>query len=160
MKRLTVPSPIGALTVTEDGDAIIAVDFADAHARDELPLLARARRQIDEYFAGKRRDFDLALAIQGSAFQRRVWDCMRRIPYGETLSYGDVARAIGSAPRAVGGACGANQIPVIIPCHRVIGSGGSLGGYSGGAGRSIKVALLELERSHHIARRVHAVGTA
>jgi methylated-DNA-[protein]-cysteine S-methyltransferase len=145
MNRLTVPSPLGPLTVTEDEGAIVALDFADSQGGDETTLLARARDQLAAYFAGGRSGFDLPLRPHGTAFRRRVWDRMRAIPYGETLSYGDIAHAIGSAPRAVGGACGANPIPILIPCHRVVGSGGALGGYSGGAGVSVKRALLDLE---------------
>lgn len=157
MKRLTVPSPLGDLTLIEDAGVLIAVDWGGVE-RDETPLLTRARRQLDEYFSNRRREFDLPLSPSGTAFQRRVWDRMRRIPYGETLTYGDMARAIGSAPRAVGGACGANPLPIFIPCHRVIGAGGSLGGYSGGAGRSIKVALLELESRRNLEPLSQAAG--
>jgi methylated-DNA-[protein]-cysteine S-methyltransferase len=147
MKRLSVHSPIGALTLTEEDGAIVALDFADGGGRDETPLLKRARAQLDEYFARQRRSFDLPLRLGGTAFQRAVWNRMLAIPYGETESYGQVAKSLGSAPRAVGGACGANAIPILIPCHRIVGAGRALGGYSGGAGRPIKVALLELERT-------------
>lgn len=145
MNRLTVRSPIGPLTVTEDDGAIFALDFADARGRDETPLLLRARAQLDEYFSRRRTSFDLPLRMGGSAFQRAVWNRMLAIPYGATESYGQVAKALGSAPRAVGGACGANAIPILIPCHRIVGAGGKLGGFSGGAGRPTKIALLELE---------------
>ena len=145
MSRLTVDSPIGPLTVTEHGGTIVALDFADKRGGDETPLLVRARRELDEYFARRRQTFDLPLRMGGSAFQRAVWQRMLAIPYGETESYGQVAKALGSAPRAVGGACGANAIPILIPCHRIVGAGGKLGGFSGGAGRPTKIALLELE---------------
>ena len=108
-------------------------------------MLLRAREQLQEYFDGKRMNFDLPLAPEGSDFQKRVWAALRAIPLGETRSYADIARALGSAPRAVGGANGANPIPVFIPCHRVIAADGSLGGYSGGDGPATKRFLLDLE---------------
>jgi methylated-DNA-[protein]-cysteine S-methyltransferase len=145
MNRLAVSSPVGPLTITEDDGAIVALDFADKGGRDETPLLVRARDQLDEYFLRRRRSFDLPLRMAGSPFQRAVWRRMLAIPYGKTESYGEVAKALGSAPRAVGGACGANAIPILIPCHRIVGAGGKLGGFSGGTGRPTKIALLELE---------------
>ena len=110
-------------------------------------MLAEAARQLTEYFAGERREFALPLAPSGTPFRRRVWQAMQAIPYGQTRSYGDLARALDSAPRAVGGACGANPIPLVIPCHRVVGAGGALGGFSGGAGCDTKRQLLALERA-------------
>jgi AraC family transcriptional regulator of adaptative response/methylated-DNA-[protein]-cysteine methyltransferase len=108
-------------------------------------LLERLERQLGEYFAGARRGFDLPLAQPGSEFQRRVWGGLGRIPYGQTTSYGALAEAIGrpGSARAVGGANGANQLPILVPCHRVIAAGGKLGGYGAGAWR--KRRLLELE---------------
>ena len=142
----TVESPVGPLTITVEDEAIIAVDFG---AGGELPpnggLLAAAARQLSDYFAGTCRTFDLPLAPRGTPFRLRVWAAMQAIPYGETRSYGALARALDTAPRAVGGACGANPIPLIIPCHRVTGAGGTLGGYSGGTGCATKLQLLELE---------------
>ena len=103
-------------------------------------------RQLDEYFEGKRQSFSLDLAPQGTPFQRRVWDALLKIPYGETRSYRDIATAVGNAKavRAVGGANGKNPIAIVIPCHRVIGANGQLTGYAGGL--HYKKALLELER--------------
>jgi methylated-DNA-[protein]-cysteine S-methyltransferase len=103
--------------------------------------------QLDEYFAGERRAFDLPMSLEGTDFQRRVWSALCGIPYGETISYGELARRVGNpkASRAVGLANGRNPIAVIVPCHRVIAADGSLGGYGGGSDR--KVHLLELERS-------------
>ena len=111
----------------------------------ETPLLDDLRAQLAEYFAGERRDFDLPLACPGTPFQRRVWDALRRIPYGETRTYAEIARAIGTpgAARAVGHANGLNRIAVVIPCHRVVAAGGGLGGYGGGLWR--KLRLLETE---------------
>ncbi len=146
-----VESPVGRLSITEHGGALVRIAWTDREADDpraqlgETSLLARAAKQLDEYFTGARRDFDLPLAPRGTAFQRRVWTEMVRIPYGATASYGALAGKTGTVARAVGGACGANPIPIVIPCHRVVGAGGTLGGFSGGAGVATKLALLELE---------------
>ena len=147
----TIESPVGRLSITEAGGAVVRIAWTDHQAGDlgaqpgETPLLARAAEQLDQYFAGQRRDFELPLAPPGTPFQRRVWTEMARIPFGATASYGALAREVGSVARAVGGACGANPIPIVIPCHRVVGTGGALGGFSGGAGPPTKRALLELE---------------
>ncbi|WP_414652559.1 methylated-DNA--[protein]-cysteine S-methyltransferase, partial [Hypericibacter adhaerens] len=109
------------------------------------PLLDRARAQLEAYFAGRRDGFDLPLAPRGTGFQRKVWERMRRIPYGATWSYAELARDVGSVARAVGQACGANPIPIIIPCHRVLAENGGLGGFSGAGGTESKSFLLELE---------------
>ena len=119
--------------------------WPEAEPEPEAPPLPAVRRQLDEYFAGRRRDFDLPLAYGGTPFQRLCWEALRRIPYGETRTYGEMAREIGrpKAVRAVGHANHDNPIGVIIPCHRVIGANGSLTGYAGGL--DMKRALLELE---------------
>ena len=146
--RCTVASPVGPLTITAEDDAITAVDFgAGAGPSPNGGVLAEAARQLAEYFAGERREFALPLAPSGTPFRLRVWAAMQAIPYGQTRSYGDLARALDSAPRAIGGACGANPIPLVIPCHRVVGAGGALGGFSGGAGCDTKRQLLALERA-------------
>ncbi len=147
----TIESPVGRLCITEAGGAIVRIAWTDHQTGDldvepgETPLLARAAEQLGDYFAGTRRDFDLPLDPAGTPFQRRVWTEMARIPFGGTASYGALARKAGSVARAVGGACGANPIPIVIPCHRVVGEGGALVGFSGGAGVETKRALLELE---------------
>ncbi len=147
----TIESPVGRLSITEAGGAVVRIAWADHQAGDsrgqigETPLLARAAEQLGEYFAGARRDFDLPLDPAGTPFQRRVWTEMARLPFGATESYGALARKTGSVARAVGGACGANPIPIVIPCHRVVGKGGAPGGFSGGAGVETKIALLDLE---------------
>jgi len=111
------------------------------------PLLRRAQKQLTEYFAGRRRSFDLPLAPQGTAFQQAVWNELAKIPFGSTSTYGSVARAIGQpqAARAVGGAIGANPLALVIPCHRVLAGDRRLTGFSGGDGVPTKVALLTLE---------------
>ena len=144
MPSLSLPSPVGQLTIDEEDDAIVAIRWADAPAGNGSPLLTEAARQLDAYFSGKLSHFDLPLAPAGSAFEARVWSAMQLIPYGETRSYGDLASAVGSAPRPVGRACGRNPIPIVIPCHRVLARGG-LGGYSGAGGLVTKQRLLAIE---------------
>ena len=145
MPHLSFNGPLGALTVFEDRGAVVAVEWGRAGNSEPSPLLEEARRQLDAYFDGKLKIFDLPLHPAGSAFQRAVWGQLRRIPYGRTRTYGDIADALMSAPRTVGGACGKNPIPIIVPCHRVVGKGGRMTGYSGGAGVETKIALLRLE---------------
>lgn len=144
MNTLSISSPVGQLILEEAAGALVAVRWSDAPAGNGSPLLAEAARQIDAYFAGKLTDFDLPLRPAGSDFETRVWAAMQDIPYGETRSYGDLAAATRSAPRAVGRACGRNPIPIVIPCHRVLGKGW-MGGYSGAGGVRTKEALLALE---------------
>ena len=146
--RCTIESPVGPLTITAADGVITAVDFgASGGPRANAGVLAEAARQLTEYFAGERREFALPLAPSGTPFRLRVWAAMQAIPYGQTRSYGDLARLLDSAPRAIGGACGANPIPLVIPCHRVVGAGGALGGFSGGAGCDTKRQLLALEHA-------------
>jgi methylated-DNA-[protein]-cysteine S-methyltransferase len=147
MPSITVDSPVGPLTVHERDGAIVALnwDGAGAARETETPLLARARAQLGEYFAGERQEFDLPLAPAGTAYMQAMWRALRRIPYGRTLTYGALARTTGTAPRAAGLACGRNPIAIVIPCHRVVAADGRLTGYSGGKGIATKQALLELE---------------
>jgi len=144
MNSAAIDSPVGRLTIAADGEAIIAIRWGDGGNGATSPLLAEAARQLKAYFAGRLTGFDLPLRPHGSRFDQRVWDAMRQIPYGGTASYSDLAFEIGSGPRAIGGACGRNPIPIVIPCHRVLARNG-LGGYSGGAGLPTKRALLALE---------------
>lgn len=142
---LTIRAARGAITeIRFGGEAVVADALPDPRG-DDARLVERAREELDEYFARRRRAFDLPLRPEGTEFQRRVWDELRRIPYGEVISYGELARRIGnpSASRAVGAANGRNPIPVVIPCHRVIGASGALTGFGGGL--PIKEALLRLE---------------
>ncbi|MFO0629292.1 MAG: methylated-DNA--[protein]-cysteine S-methyltransferase [Polyangiales bacterium] len=146
-------SPVGGLTLFADDRALVAIAFNEqlrgsgADARDDPahPVLTRARAELEEYFAGDRKTFTIPLGARGTAFQQRVWDALAEIPWGETRSYGDIARRIGNPKgvRAVGLANGRNPLPIVVPCHRVIGSDGSLTGYGGGL--PIKVKLLGLE---------------
>jgi methylated-DNA-[protein]-cysteine S-methyltransferase len=141
---LAIDSPVGQLTITEADGAVVRIQWGDCGDGGKTPLLAEAARQLDAFFEGRLREFDLPLRPQGSAFDHRVWAAMQQIPYGQTRRYGELAMAVGSAPRAIGGACGRNPIPIVVPCHRVLASGG-FGGYSGGQGLATKRALLALE---------------
>jgi methylated-DNA-[protein]-cysteine S-methyltransferase len=144
MASLSIDSPVGRLTVEAAGDVIVAIRWAAGVPGNGNPLLAEAVRQLEAYFDGKLSRFDLPLEPAGSLFEKRVWAAMQAIPYGETRTYGDLAHATDSGPRAVGRACGRNPIPIVIPCHRVLARGG-IGGYSGGAGLPTKRQLLALE---------------
>ncbi len=151
MPAISVHSPLGPVTVTEEDGAIVSLDWgwltdaADTSDSWESGLLCLARDQLREYFDGARIGFALPLAPRGTTFQRTVWSRMLNIPYGRTESYGGMARTIGSGPRAVGTACAKNPIPILIPCHRVVGRNGDLTGYSGGGGLGTKKSLLDLE---------------
>ena len=145
-------SPIGRLELVEEGGALVAIHFdapADGsprHERGGSAVLTQAHQQLSEYFAGTRREFDLPLRPAGTEFQRRVWDVLATVPWGTTTTYGAIAARLGLPPgasRAVGAANGANPLPVVLPCHRVIGSDGTLTGYAGGLER--KALLLRLE---------------
>ena len=137
----TVPSPIGPLLLVGDGDCLHALHMTSPFPASPPPGAAaddlafpRAVRQLDEWFEGRRRAFDLPLELHGTVWQRRVWDVLLEIPFGETLTYGEVARRAGrpGAARAVGSAVGRNPVAIVVPCHRVVAAGGALGGFSGG----------------------------
>lgn len=151
-----IESPVGPLRLVEQAGAISAIEFSpfrdgDGRPRgeraDDHPVLVEAARQLREYFAGDRTAFDLPLAPVGSPFQRDVWEQLTQIGHGETATYGEIAARLGktnAASRAVGVANGSNPIPIVIPCHRVIGADGTLTGYAGGIER--KQTLLDLEQ--------------
>jgi methylated-DNA-[protein]-cysteine S-methyltransferase len=141
---VAIDSPVGRLTIHAAQDAVVAIGWGDQESGEPAPLLAEARRQLEAYFEGRLSRFDLPLRPAGSPFDQRVWAAMRQIPHGQTRSYGELAMDVGSAPRAVGRACGHNPIPIVIPCHRVLARSG-LGGYSGGTGLATKRILLGLE---------------
>lgn len=145
MSHATCLSPIGPLTVTATGGAIVALSWGEAACGLLDPLVQTAVEELDAYFEGALRTFSLPLKPAGTSFQRRVWAAIAAIPCGETRSYGALAAELGSGPRAVARACAANPIPVLIPCHRVIGADGRLTGYSGGSGIATKTWLLRHE---------------
>jgi methylated-DNA-[protein]-cysteine S-methyltransferase len=152
-----IPSPVGGLKLVASREGLVAIFWKrdePSHAERELgemrnderhPVLVDTERQLSEYFAGKRREFSLRLDMRGTPFQKDVWEALLAIPYGETTSYGEIAKRIGrpSASRAVGAANGANPIPIVVPCHRVIGSTGKLTGFGGGL--DVKEKLLGIE---------------
>jgi len=159
MKYCYTDTPIGQLLIAGDEEAIHLIGFMK-NGQPQRPqagwtgsmngLLAEAVRQLREYFAGSRQDFDLPLAPKGTDFQRKVWRTLQEIPYGETISYGELAKRVGNpkASRAVGSANGKNRIPIVIPCHRVIAGDGGLGGFGGGL--SVKEKLLAIERAPRV----------
>ena len=147
----TVKTIVGWIRIEEDENMIVRLEFVDAAVEDadqcgdDTPLLLEAFRQLDEYFCGSRKKFDLPLKLRGTEFQKRVWHELLKIPYGETASYKDVAIRIGNpgAARAVGMANHNNPIAIIVPCHRVITAGGRFGGYAGGLDLKNKLLVLE-----------------
>ena len=143
MPCLTIKSPVGALTITETEGAITSVAWGGTH-KDDTPLLRDADAQLAAYFAGALKSFDLPLRVAGSDLQREVCNAMQAIPFGDTRTYGDLAKDLAVPAQAVGQACGGNPIPVISPCHRILGAS-SLGGFSGGTGIETKIALLKHE---------------
>lgn len=153
MRVAHMESPIGTLLLKGDGEHLTEIVFAaEAPSSEAIGLpsdscLDEAKRQLAEYFAGTRTEFDLPLAPEGTAFQKNVWKALSQIPFGESVCYEEIAKAIGvpTAARAVGAANGRNPLPIVVPCHRVVGKRGDLVGYAGGLG--IKRFLLEHERS-------------
>lgn len=160
IRHTVLGSPLGGLTVVADGEALTGVYFEghqrgpskDALGPRDDTGFDETRRQLEEYFAGERQRFDLPLAPRGEPFRQRVWALLRQIPYGETRSYGQLARELGDAAlaQAVGSANGRNPLSVIVPCHRVVGADGSLTGFAGGLER--KRFLLELEGAASVTR--------
>lgn len=145
-------TPVGTLCIGEENGAITRVTWNQIPAeaeQEETALIARCKAQLDEFFTGTRKVFDLPLGPKGTQFQQKVWQALQEIPYGETRTYGEIAAAAGNpkAARAVGMANNKNPIAILIPCHRVVGSGGKLVGYA--AGLEKKMWLLELEQGKH-----------
>lgn len=141
MSRTTLSTPIGDLTVVADERSIVAIHWGSGDEvaatpvdRDDHPILELAAGQLDEYFAGDRTDFELPLEPRGTPFQQAAWAALREIPFGETITYGEQAQRLGdkNKSRAVGAANGKNPIPIVVPCHRVVGTNGHLTGFAGG----------------------------
>lgn len=149
MAARSIDTPVGVLTLQSNGEAISRVFWSDSGvsaAIDETDSICDiAAEQLLSYFFGHRKQFTVPVSLGGSDLQRKVWRVMREIPFGDVLTYGDVARAVGSEPQAVGTACGQNPVPVIVPCHRIVGAGGKLTGFSGGRGIETKAFLLDHE---------------
>jgi methylated-DNA-[protein]-cysteine S-methyltransferase len=142
--QLSLHTPVGDITVAEEDGAIVSVDWGWVRDQAETALLLRAREQLEAYFDGELRDFELPLALTGTAYRMAVWQALRTVPYGTVCSYRALAAKAGGSPRSVGQANGRNPIPLIIPCHRVVATT-HLGGYSGGDGLPTKRWLLNLE---------------
>ncbi len=149
MFAITAPTPIGECTIVADDTAVLVLDMHGVmkkrYAQQGNALLKEAWKQLNAYLAGRLKKFDLPLLIQGTYFQKRVWQFMQTIPYGDTMSYGEVAHHLSSGPRAVGGACGKNHIPIIIPCHRILAANQKIGGFTSPGGTETKRFLLALE---------------
>jgi methylated-DNA-[protein]-cysteine S-methyltransferase len=144
LPQLSLHTPIGDVTVSEEDGALVSLDWGWGRDQTETPLLCRARDQLHAYFDGVLTEFDLPLAPEGTPYRRRVWQALCDIPYGATRTYAELAAAAGGSARSVGQANGRNPIPIIIPCHRVVAAT-HLGGYSGGDGLETKRYLLSLE---------------
>ena len=143
--KISFVSLLGPITIFEEGGKIVSLLFSYSEHSDSSPLLEKAKEEIEEYYQGKRKTFDLPLDAKGTEFQKRVWKELLDIRYGETLSYGEIGDRIGTkAYRAIGNACGKNPIPILIPCHRVVGKD-NIGGFS--LGLDLKRKLLNIERS-------------
>ena len=138
-------SPVGSITLFEKSKKIISVEWGQTKNHTETPLLAEARRQLIEYLNKERKKFTIPLELAGTNFQKSVWHNIGKIPYGKTKTYGEIAKNLNSAARAIGNACGKNPIPLFIPCHRVMGANDKLTGFSGGLGVKTKQALIHLE---------------
>ena len=145
MRYADVETPFGTLCLTEIDEAITSVSWRARGRQDQSEVLDHALYQIEAYVAGELTEFDVPMRVNGSSFQVAVCDAMRAIPFGQTCTYGEIARELGVTAQAVGQACGANPIPILIPCHRVMGANGKLTGFSGAGGVETKVALLRHE---------------
>ena len=144
MPQLSLHTPLGTLTVSEDDGAVVALDWGWGRDQSETALLIRARDQLHEYIDGERQQFELPIRLAGTCYQRQVWESLMSIPYGRTRTYLEVAQIAGGGARSVGQASRCNPLPILIPCHRVVGAK-DLGGYSGAEGLATKKYLLQLE---------------
>lgn len=157
MTARVIVTGFGCYTAAADSGAVVALQGGAAQVSsyelpEDRPLLNQLERELNEYFQGTRRTFDLPVRLMGTQFQTMVWNALRQIPYGETRTYGEIAAAIGCprASRAVGAACGKNRVLLLVPCHRVIGKNGSLTGFSAEGGIETKQLLLRLEQSNSV----------
>ena len=139
---LTFSSPIGVITLFEHNGSISSLQFQSCAQSGDNPTLFFAQTQLIEYFSGTRKTFEVPFCPNGTPFQKKVWEAIQKIPYGQTMTYGALAQVLDTAPRAIGLTCGANPIPIIIPCHRVVGKNNNLTGYSAGRGIETKQQLL------------------
>ena len=147
MPRLTINTPVGLLTIVEKGCAIKKICWSTSQKNEKTKLLLRAKKELENYFGGKLTRFTVPINPYGTSFQRKVWNSMAEIPFGKTATYGQIASTLHTSPRAVGNACSKNPLPIIIPCHRVIGGNGALNGYTGGKGLKTKLLLINHENN-------------
>lgn len=145
LPQLSLHTPVGDLTLSEEAGQLVAVDWGWGRDQTATPALLEARRQMQAYFDGDLRHFDLDLAPTGTEYRKRVWRALMDVPLGQTRTYAELAVAAGGSPRSIGTAMARNPLPIIVPCHRVVASNGA-GGYSGGEGLPTKYFLLALER--------------
>ncbi len=147
MPQLSLHTPLGGLTLSEEDGTLVALDWGWGRDQESTPLLREGISQLQAYFDGTRRHFELPIKLDGTPYARGIWETLCKIPYGSTATYADIARQAGGSPRSVGGANGRNPMPIIVPCHRVVATDG-VGGYSGGDGIETKQWLLAHERRH------------
>lgn len=145
MGSLSLHSPVGDLTLFDQDGALVALEWGWGSVQEPTPLLEKAVTFLHDYFDGQTDVMTLPLKPHGTEFQRRVWQAVSLIPYGKTVTYGEIAARLGSHARAVGAAVGRNPLPLLIPCHRMVGGDGALIGYSGGSGVDTKAFLLQME---------------
>ncbi len=148
LHRHTVQSSVGPLTLSQGAEGLESLGWGDDYYDNETDILAEAKRQLQAYFGGELKSFELPFAPAGTPFQQKVWRGLRGIPYGATVSYGELAAKLGTGARAVARACAQNPLAIFIPCHRVVGASGALTGYSGGTGVDTKRQLLRIEGAH------------
>ena len=146
MNTLSFNTSLGWITVSEENNCIISVKFARNKNKGKKEVLLKVKKQIIEYTKGLRKKFSVKLDIEGSQLQKKIWKQLSNISYGTTTTYGDIAKSLGTSPRYVGNVCGQNNHLLVVPCHRVIRSDGSLGGFSGLGGIKLKKKLLQLEK--------------
>lgn len=147
MAQLSFHSPVGELTISEQDGKIVSMDWGWSPFSKETDLLVSVRGLLEDYFDGNNPAFDVSLDLMGTPYQKKIWAVLRQIPYGETWTYAQAAEKANSHARPVGLACGRNPLPILIPCHRVMGKDGQLTGYSGGEGVETKQYLLDLEKA-------------
>lgn len=147
MSQLSLHSPIGDLTIFEHENIIVALEWGWGANQISTPFLENAKTELHEYFSGTRKEFSMKTTSADNDLIDKIYEIMKKIPYGETMTYGEIAKKVKTGPRIVGSICGKNPIPIIVPCHRVMGANGKLTGYSGDGGLDTKIALLTLEGS-------------
>ena len=150
IKTLSFKTVFGWITVAEDNQKLLSVKFGKKVNLGKSKYLTKVRKQILDYFSGKLKKFHISIFIKGSILQKKIWGELQKIPYGETKTYGEIAKKLNTSPRYVGNVCGQNNHLLVIPCHRVVRSDGQLGGFSGLGGIKLKQSLINLENSSKV----------